>query len=133
MVVINTEGKVLVEKQWIGTGKWQLPGGGLHKGESTLHGACRELAEETGVQLAPEALQDLGSAQCHDRGHTFTIYVFAAKVGDVTLRRQRIELSDVVWLDPATLNSDNTRDDVLTALGFWRKLVGDPVRPDRPA
>ncbi|MFU8871183.1 NUDIX hydrolase [Micromonospora sp. SL4-19] len=35
---------------------WFTPGGGLKPGESTAEGAARELAEETGLRLAPAAL-----------------------------------------------------------------------------
>lgn len=35
---------------------WFTPGGGLNAGESPAAGAARELAEETGLRLRPEAL-----------------------------------------------------------------------------
>ena len=35
---------------------WFTPGGGLHPGESPAEGAARELAEETGLRLAPAEL-----------------------------------------------------------------------------
>jgi 8-oxo-dGTP pyrophosphatase MutT (NUDIX family) len=35
---------------------WVTPGGGMRPGESPAEGAARELAEETGVQLSPQAM-----------------------------------------------------------------------------
>lgn len=35
---------------------WFTPGGGLDDGETPAQGAARELAEETGLRVAPEAL-----------------------------------------------------------------------------
>ena len=35
---------------------WFTPGGGLDEGETPAQGAARELAEETGLRLPPEAL-----------------------------------------------------------------------------
>lgn len=35
---------------------WFTPGGGLHDGESPAEGAARELFEETGLRVAPDAL-----------------------------------------------------------------------------
>ncbi|MEU2611795.1 NUDIX hydrolase [Micromonospora sp. NPDC007271] len=35
---------------------WFTPGGGLHAGESPAEGAARELAEETGLRVAPAEL-----------------------------------------------------------------------------
>lgn len=37
-------------------GYWAIPGGFMEHGETTAAGAARELYEETGIRLAPEAL-----------------------------------------------------------------------------
>ena len=42
---------------------WELPGGGIDPGESTRQAAVRELAEETGLHLPPEALRFAGYAR----------------------------------------------------------------------
>ncbi len=44
-----------------GQGKFVLPGGKLEPGESAAEAAARELAEETGLAAAPEALQDIAT------------------------------------------------------------------------
>jgi ADP-ribose pyrophosphatase YjhB (NUDIX family) len=38
-------------------GKWAIPGGFLEEGETLAEGAARELREEAGIDLAPDALQ----------------------------------------------------------------------------
>jgi 8-oxo-dGTP pyrophosphatase MutT (NUDIX family) len=44
-------------------GKWALPGGHLHPGESREHAAIREVHEETGISLDPKDLVYLGSSE----------------------------------------------------------------------
>jgi 8-oxo-dGTP pyrophosphatase MutT (NUDIX family) len=46
---------------------WFTPGGGLDPGETPAQGAARELAEETGLQVLPEAL----GPPVHDRVAVF--------------------------------------------------------------
>ena len=47
---------------------WFTPGGGLDDGESYRQAAVRELAEEVGLDLSPDAL----SAPVHERVNVFT-------------------------------------------------------------
>lgn len=42
-------------------GHWALPGGHVDPGETSRDAAARELAEETGVHVTPEALHQLGT------------------------------------------------------------------------
>jgi 8-oxo-dGTP pyrophosphatase MutT (NUDIX family) len=39
--------------------RWITPGGGIDEGETILEAAVRELREETGIRVSPEALGDL--------------------------------------------------------------------------
>lgn len=108
--------KVLVMKQWISPGKWSLPGGGLHRGESMAGGAARELYEETRLQLDPRQLQPVGKAMYRTHGLSFEFYVFAARVASNSVRAQRIEVSELEWLRPGELRSRNAGPDTLAAL-----------------
>lgn len=40
--------------------RWIFPGGGVEQNETALEGAVRELREETGLEVEPERLVDLG-------------------------------------------------------------------------
>ncbi len=55
-VVRRSDGQVLAFERADGPGNWQLPQGGLEKGEPPIDAAWRELGEETGLGPADVAL-----------------------------------------------------------------------------
>lgn len=79
-VLILAEGDVLVVKGWFGSGDWQLPGGGVHRGEDPQAAAIREVAEETGIQLPAKKLTWLYFAKTRQRGLVFTYDCYVAKL-----------------------------------------------------
>lgn len=84
VTLVDPRGRVLMQERdehapvW--PDMWCFPGGGLEEDEQPVDGAVRELAEETGVVLAPEDLTDLGRFHLvtDDRG-TFWFHAFAAR------------------------------------------------------
>ncbi len=60
-VIVDSEGRVLLIQR--GTepmkGHWSLPGGLLDLGESLLDGVQREVTEETGLLVAPQAIVEV--------------------------------------------------------------------------
>ncbi len=119
-VLLINDDRVLVMKQWISPGKWNLPGGGLHKGEDPKVGAARELREETSLQLDPRQLRFIGEGVYRKGGHCFSYSVFIAKVGSDAVRAQRIEVSELAWLRPGELRHKNASPEVLAALQMAR-------------
>ncbi|MFF7365411.1 NUDIX domain-containing protein [Streptomyces sp. NPDC008125] len=63
VVTLTADGRVLlIERRWQPfQGAWALPGGHRDAGESNRAAAVRELAEETGVHVAPDELLELGT------------------------------------------------------------------------
>lgn len=57
-VLLEWDGKLLLERRW-DCGFWGLPGGRLRKGEDYAAGISRELREEAGIYLPPQAFQQL--------------------------------------------------------------------------
>src|SRR5690606_38891347 len=51
---------VLLIRNYISDGKWDLPGGGVKRGESLAAAAGRELHEETMIRVKDGALKDYG-------------------------------------------------------------------------
>src|SRR5512147_3199606 len=54
-VIFNEEGRVLLSHRR-DMDAWNLPGGGLEAGELPDAGACREVREETGLEVEVERL-----------------------------------------------------------------------------
>lgn len=87
-------------------GRWGLPGGHLDDGETFLAGAVRELAEETGVKVAPESLTLVGEARVdhtdvygsHDR---MRFFVAATDLGDDDV--ECLEGRQMVFVDGASV------------------------------
>jgi putative (di)nucleoside polyphosphate hydrolase len=59
-ILVLTEQQELLLCHVTGQDHWDLPKGGAHEGESPLQAALREAREETGLDLAAEALRELG-------------------------------------------------------------------------
>jgi ADP-ribose pyrophosphatase YjhB (NUDIX family) len=60
-VVVDNLGRVLLVKRGREpmAGHWSLPGGLLELGETLIEGVCREVAEETGLTVQPEAVVEV--------------------------------------------------------------------------
>jgi 8-oxo-dGTP pyrophosphatase MutT (NUDIX family) len=84
VTLVDPRGRVLMQERdehapvW--PEMWCFPGGGVERGEAPVDAAVRELAEETGVLVAPADLTDLGRFELvtDDRG-TFHFHAFVAR------------------------------------------------------
>jgi 8-oxo-dGTP pyrophosphatase MutT (NUDIX family) len=111
---------VLVTKAWLGDGKWSLPGGGMHRHETPLEGAQRELYEEAGLRLKDAELNAKGKNHFDHHGLVFNYYLFVAEASEqYPLKRQHFEIAKIAWVKATQLSMSNARPDVLEALGAW--------------
>jgi ADP-ribose pyrophosphatase YjhB (NUDIX family) len=80
-VVLRRDGEILLMRR-AGTGffdgLFSLPGGHVEDGESLAQAASRELLEEAGVQVAPEALRRIGVVHRRSDGNRIDFFLSAS-------------------------------------------------------
>ncbi|ANU17119.1 hypothetical protein BBI11_08845 [Planococcus maritimus] len=98
---INADGRMLVTRRAANKTfplLWESTGGSVHAGESSLEGAVRELAEETGIVVVASELRYLGE---RPKGKSFLdSYLFKSttpiEINELTL--QPGEVCDAKWV-----------------------------------
>ena len=89
IVFIREDNQLLFVKNWLGNGRWQLPGGGLKPGETHRSGLVREVWEELKIKLEPAALRKLTSGS--HRGCRYMVYCcYLRQVPAMTLNKWEI-------------------------------------------
>jgi ADP-ribose pyrophosphatase YjhB (NUDIX family) len=104
------DGKVLIVRRGRppAQGIYTLPGGVVEAGETLMEAAAREVLEETSLVIEPVALAGHREAIARDadgrvRRH-FVIMCFASRYISGTPVANE-EISEALWLDPATLDN----------------------------
>jgi putative (di)nucleoside polyphosphate hydrolase len=121
VMLINGEGKVWVGQRLDSTLEaWQMPQGGLDKGEEASAGALRELEEETGIpahmveiiacaantmdyDLPEDLLGKLWGGKYRGQRQTWFLMRFLGQDADVNLETEHPEFRAWKWAEPATL------------------------------
>ena len=103
--VINSAGKLLIQrradhlKAW--PGRWTTTSGAVSSGEDSHLSACRELAEELGVRVAPAEMHYLDRIT---REHLFIdVYLTRIDVPIEAVIPQPEEVSDARWVTMAEM------------------------------
>jgi 8-oxo-dGTP pyrophosphatase MutT (NUDIX family) len=90
-------GRLLLLRQPPNRG-WTLPAGLLRKRESPLLGAVRELAEETGIRVSPEALRPaVPNAIVHAKGWVDVVFELEVPASTTALSVDGAEVYEAAW------------------------------------
>lgn len=98
--IVREGGDVLFVRHTYGDRRaWELPGGGLKRGEEPRTAVAREAREELGVEVAE--WRELGTIVAHGYGKHTTISCFEGLVDGRAITIDEGELQEARWCDPA--------------------------------
>jgi 8-oxo-dGTP diphosphatase len=103
-LVIDAQGRCLLVRKR-GTLAFMLPGGKLMTGEAAAAALQREIEEELGCAVLPDALRELGTFQApaaNEPGCTVEARLFAVALDGEP--RAQAEIEEVIWVDPDSLD-----------------------------
>ena len=121
VMLINTDGQVWVGRRIDNSDEaWQMPQGGLDKGEAPWDGALRELEEETGIapqlvervadhpqrlryDLPSELAGRLWKGKWIGQDQDWFLARFTGSDADIDIATSDPEFNDWKWVDPAHL------------------------------
>ncbi len=97
--VIIFQGRVLLVKNWLGPGKWQLPGGGIKIGETVVEAVKRELSEELNVKTSSTTELHSGFVVQKQFGLIFRYHFVLVEILDLKKQlKTSKELTSAQWI-----------------------------------
>lgn len=123
-VLVNPQGKVLV--MFLASGRWDLPGGRLDRGENMREGLARELREETGIVVDAEKVRPFFVGVYPYKGMppepvASVFYVVQVGVVDVVLSDEH---GGYEWIDPRQAFPADAHPPTVEVLEAYRKHEG---------
>lgn len=111
--------EVLLVKNVYGKGWWNLPGGGIEKGETPAEAAVREVREEVGITdlSDPRLVKEMDGRGEGRRGR---IYCFVAWVKKMDFNKNSLEIVAAGWF-PLRVLPVNLSPVAKEALEYYRK------------
>lgn len=102
--VLEHKGKVLIVKNWIGSGHWSFPGGGGHDGEAHEDTLKRELHEEVGINIDKKHVKLLLKGVKNRRLGTKKYVIFHInQLEKPSIFVNNLEIVDTKWVDKKDL------------------------------
>jgi ADP-ribose pyrophosphatase YjhB (NUDIX family) len=119
------DGEVLLVRSKHGERRWGFPGGVLGKHEHPVDGACRELAEETGLSCTPADLRIVGVHVQESGRHLDCVYrVLSPRpaTGSPLRSGDAFEIAEVGWWSVTALPA--LRHEAVRAIELYPDLLG---------
>ena len=99
--------QVLLVRHTYGHPEWDIPGGGIRRGEEPLAAAQREMEEELGIRI--DGLRPLGEISLRAYRAHERIHCFHAELGAAELTIDRGELAEARWFPRDRLPAELSR------------------------
>lgn len=122
--LVEYEGRVLLIRNPYGPMKWDLPGGGVRRGELPEEAARREVREEVGISL--HVLRPLGRYTGTEHYHKDTVVSYFARVGSPALKPRRAEVYEEGWFEWGRL-PEPLSPEAAKIIGQYRAAAGVEV------
>ena len=104
LVALWHDGKVLLVRSSYRR-RWDLPGGGVRRGEDPAAAALRELKEEVGIELPEAALRLAYDAEIFWESRHDRVMIFAHEAAGLpALRLDNREIVEAAFRDPAAVD-----------------------------
>lgn len=123
--IINDKNEVLIQQRSLkknrNPGKWAFTGGLPFAGESSLHGALREVKEELDINLNSEEMELLITFR---REHDFVdVWVVRdnTKIEDITVQKEEVE--QVKWVSMETMEDMINDGQFVPAVSLYFDLL----------
>lgn len=122
-LLLVVDGHFLAVQPRLGDGRWELPGGGIKRGEASDQAVLRELYEETGVKLAANQLRMLTQNQVSRHGlRVRYLCYFVELPSRPPLRTQRrIEVGALSWQPLSLAAQPDVSPEIRQAVQAWSK------------
>ena len=94
------DGAVLLVRHTYGPRRWELPGGGVKRGEDPLTALRRELNEELGLAVGTAVA--IAAQYGPGRRHRHLTHVYRVEWPAREVRADPVEIAEARWCDPAS-------------------------------